>query len=162
ELPFLAKSQMAGWVLSTAVTIGLVLSGVGLYALVLGWVVSLAVPAAAAIWRTKRLRIESHSQTPGASVGRYFQRSMWVSVSQVSEVLLNGSDVLLLGKLLGPAAVVPYACTGKLVTVFANHPQLLMHAAQPALSQLRASESRERLAGVATALTQAMLMMSGA
>jgi O-antigen/teichoic acid export membrane protein len=77
-------------------------------------------------------------------------------------VLLAGSDVLLLGTILGPAAVVPYACTGKLVTVLTNHPQLLMHLAQPALTELRASESRGRLATVSTALTQAMMMMSGA
>src|SRR5581483_11093576 len=43
-----------------------------------------------------------------------------------------------------------------------NHPQMIMHAAQPALSELRGAGSRPRLATVTTALTQAMLMMSGA
>jgi O-antigen/teichoic acid export membrane protein len=37
-----------------------------------------------------------------------------------------------------------------------------MHVAQPALAEMRTSESRERLQRVATALTQAMLLMSGA
>lgn len=160
ELPFLAKWQIVGWVCSTTVTISLVLAGWHLYALVIGWTVSLAIPAGAAMWRARR-RVTISTTTQPQEVGLYFKQSLWVSVSQIAQVLLNGSDVLLLGKLLGAAAVVPYACTGKLVTVFANHPQLLMHAAQPALSELRASESRERLATVATALTQAMLMMSG-
>jgi O-antigen/teichoic acid export membrane protein len=92
---------------------------------------------------------------------QYFKRSIWVSVGQIAQVLLAGSDVLIIGKLLGPEAVVPYVCTGKLVAVFANHPQLLMHAAQPALSELRASASRARLSTIATALTQCMLLMSG-
>jgi O-antigen/teichoic acid export membrane protein len=97
-----------------------------------------------------------------APASQHLRRSVWVSVSQIAQVFLSGSDVMLLARLLGPSAVVPYACTSKLVTVFANHPQLLMHAAQPALSELRASKSKIHVARVATALTQAMLIMSGA
>ena len=48
-------------------------------------------------------------------------RSAWVSLAQIAQVFLNGTDVLIIGKLLGPAAVVPYSCTSKLVTVLANH-----------------------------------------
>jgi hypothetical protein len=43
-----------------------------------------------------------------------------------------------------------------------NQPQLLIQAASPALSQIRAGESRERLSQVCIALAQAMLMISGA
>lgn len=161
DLPFLSKSQLYGWILSTAVTVGLVVWGWGLTALVLGWALALAVPAIAAIVRS-RAKLSNGDAVPADSVRHYFQQSLWVSLSQIAQVLLNGSDVLLIGAMLGPAAVVPYACTGKLVTVFANHPSLLMHAAQPALSELRASESKQRLATVATALTQVMLMMSSA
>ena len=77
-------------------------------------------------------------------------------------MFLNGSDVLMIGRLLGAAAVVPYSCTAKLVTVFANYPQLLIHSAQPALTELRGSGSKERLITVAQALTQGMLVLSGA
>jgi O-antigen/teichoic acid export membrane protein len=84
-----------------------------------------------------------------------------VSVSQVAQVFLNGTDVLIVGKMLGPAAVVPYACTAKLVVVLANHPQLLMQTAAPALSELRASGDRHRLGDVCAALTRAMLIVSG-
>ena len=166
DLSYLAKSQMAGWALGTTVTIAMVVAGMGLYAIVLGWIVTLAVPAVATWWRARRLWPPPRTAggAPGAAPAarQYFHRSIWVSAGQIGQVLLAGSDVLLLGKILGPTAVVAYACTGKLVTVFANHPQLLMQAAQPALTELRASESRERLAGVATALTQTMLMLSGA
>jgi O-antigen/teichoic acid export membrane protein len=70
--------------------------------------------------------------------------------------------VLIIGKVLGPAAAVPYFCTGKLVMVLANQPQMIMQAAAPALSELRTGATRERLFQVCTALTQAMLMVSGA
>jgi O-antigen/teichoic acid export membrane protein len=162
DLPFLAKSQLIGWALGAVVTIALVIAGKALFALVLGWTVTLAVPAVAAWWRVRSLWPGMSAPATSGPVRQYFNRSIWVSVAQIAQVLLAGSDVLLLGQILGAAAVVPYACTGKLVTVFANHPQLLMHAAQPALTELRVSASKERLATVATALTQTMLMMSGA
>jgi O-antigen/teichoic acid export membrane protein len=57
---------------------------------------------------------------------------------------------------------VPYACTAKLITVFANQPQMLMQLAMPALSELRAGGRREHLARVCVALSQAMLWLSGA
>jgi O-antigen/teichoic acid export membrane protein len=77
-------------------------------------------------------------------------------------VLLNGTDVLIIGKLFGPAAVVPFVITGKLIGLLSNQPQMLMSSAGPALSQMRVGESRDRLAEVCIALSQAMLMMSGA
>jgi O-antigen/teichoic acid export membrane protein len=162
DLAFLGKTQVVAWTLGTGVTLALILAGTGLYALVIGWIVTLAVPALAAWWRVRSRWPRTLSGNGRAPVRQYFHRSVWVSAGQIAQVLLAGSDVLLLGTILGPAAVVPYACTGKLVTVFANHPHLLMHVAQPALTELRASESRGRLGAVATALTQAMLMMSGA
>jgi O-antigen/teichoic acid export membrane protein len=63
---------------------------------------------------------------------------------------------------LGPAATVPYACTGKLITVLANHPQLLMQAAAPAIAEMRTSASRADVTRVAVALMRAMLILSGA
>ena len=53
-------------------------------------------------------------------------------MSQIAQVLLNGTDVMIIGALLGPAAVVPYACTGKLVSVLANQPQAILQSAAPA------------------------------
>jgi O-antigen/teichoic acid export membrane protein len=68
---------------------------------------------------------------------------------------------LILGKVLGPAAVVPYFCTGKVLSVLSNQPQMLAQTAQPALSELRTSADRDRLHQVATALTRAILIFSG-
>ena len=88
-------------------------------------------------------------------------RSIWVSVSQIAQVLLNGTDVMIVGALLGPAAVVPYACTGKLVSVLANQPQAILQSAAPALSELRTTNDRGRLFQVSSALAQATLAVSG-
>jgi O-antigen/teichoic acid export membrane protein len=162
DLPYLAKAQMAGWAAGSAVTVLLVMFQWRLSALVAGWIVTLLVPAVAAVWRLRNTFSWIDRGTAPATGTSYFSRSIWVSVGQVAQVFLSGSDVLLIGRLLGAAAVVPYSCTGKLVTVFTNHPQLLMHAAQPALTELRASGSRERLTAVARALTDGMLIMSGA
>jgi O-antigen/teichoic acid export membrane protein len=95
------------------------------------------------------------------SAREYVTRSIWVSVSQIAQVLLNGTDVMIVGALLGPAAVVPYACTGKLVSVLANQPQAILQSAAPALSELRTTADRHRLFQVSAALAQATLAVSG-
>jgi O-antigen/teichoic acid export membrane protein len=89
-------------------------------------------------------------------------RGLWISVSQVAQVLLNGTDMLLIGTLLGPSAVVVYSCTGKLLLLLGNQPQLFMQMAAPALSELRATASRDRLFQLSTAMSQAMLLGTGA
>jgi O-antigen/teichoic acid export membrane protein len=48
------------------------------------------------------------------------------------------------------------------VAVSQNPPLLLLEAAQPGLAQMRTAESRQRLAQVSAALTQAVLVVSGA
>jgi O-antigen/teichoic acid export membrane protein len=166
DLAFVGRVQLLTWAVSTVITVGLVLAGVGLYAVVLGWVFAQAASAAASALRARRLVPEAFRWTRLASgdreVAAYLRRSAWIGVSQIAQVFLAGTDMLVIGRLLGPAAVVPYSCTTKLVTVLANHPHLLMHAASPALSEMRAGGSRERLAELSAALTIAMLVASGA
>jgi O-antigen/teichoic acid export membrane protein len=166
DLAYLGRVQLIAWGSGTVITVLLVFSGIGLAALVWGWIVTQLVTAGACGWRLRRHFARGWMHTPPAVPWReartLFGRSTWVSLAQVAQVFLNGTDVLLIGKMLGPAAVVPYSCTGKLVTVLTNHPYLLMQAAAPALSEMRTAERRERLAEVTTALTRAMLILSGA
>jgi O-antigen/teichoic acid export membrane protein len=166
DLAFVGRVQLLTWAASTVITVGLVLAGAGLYAVVVGWIVAQAASAAASALRARRLVPEAFTWARLPSGDReavaYLKRSAWIGVSQIAQVLLAGTDMLVIGRLLGPAAVVPYSCTTKLVTVLANHPHLLMHAASPALSEMRAGGSRERLADLSAALTIAMLVASGA
>jgi O-antigen/teichoic acid export membrane protein len=165
DLAFVGRVQFAAWASGTIVTIGLVANGFGLPAMAAGWCTTqlVAVIACAA-----RLRSRFGAAMPsGLSLGTresargYVGRSFWVALSQTAQVLLNGTDVLIIGALLGPAAVVPYACTGKLIAVLANQPQAILQSAAPALSELRQAGDRPRLFQVSAALAQTTLAVSG-
>ncbi|MGB8509813.1 MAG: oligosaccharide flippase family protein [Pyrinomonadaceae bacterium] len=166
DLEFLAKTQTLTWLLSTALTVVLVYANCGLYALALGWVAAQLLAVPVALLRMRRRFPEALPARlpalPWESARGKLGRGFWVSLNQVATVLLVGTDVLVVGRFLGPAAVVPYACTGKLIAVLANQPQMLMQAAIPALSEMRAGARREHLSSVCVALSQAMLLVSGA
>jgi O-antigen/teichoic acid export membrane protein len=165
ELPFLSRVQIGAWTVNTVATIGLVLAGANLYALVIGWSLGQAVTAGAA-WI--RISGQYRSSWPRRDVGAtwsevkdYLGQAVWISLAQVAQVFLTGSDMLLVGAVLGANAVVLYSCTGKLAMVLANHPQLIMQAATPALSEMRAGGDRAHLKNTSVALMLAMLTVSG-
>jgi len=165
DLAFLGWVQLAAWGAGTATSIALLLTGHGLVSLAAGWIVTqLASPAAH--WMRLRSRfagaipVRAPRLTWPAARG-YLARSLWVSLSQITSLLINGADVLIIAALLGPARVVPYVLTGKLVAVAANLPYAIAHTAGPGLSEMRVRESRERLSDVTLALTQAVLLASG-
>lgn len=165
DLRFLGLVQLLGWAATTTLTVVLVLAGWGLDALVAGWVSMQSAIVLASMARVRanhRQLWASAGSGSWASARAYLGQAAWVSVSQVAQVLMAGTDLLVIGAVLGPAAVVPYTCTGKLVAVLAHHPQLLMQSAAPMLSELRASENRARLRDVALALARGMLLVSGA
>jgi O-antigen/teichoic acid export membrane protein len=165
DLAFVGRVQFGAWAAGTATTVVLVMNGLGLSALAAGWCTT---QLSAVIGCTVRLSRRFPSAMPrrlsfgpdGAAKG-YVTRSCWVAVSQTAQVLLNGTDVIIIGALLGPAAVVPYACTGKLIAVLANQPQAILQSAAPALSELRPSGDRVRMFQVSAALSQATLAISG-
>jgi O-antigen/teichoic acid export membrane protein len=165
DLAFLGGVQLAGWMAGTATTVALAFAGFGLYALAVGWVVSQLLPAVVA-WRRVATRFTS-AHPRGLAWLRWgdarqqFGRGAWISVAQIAQVLLSGTDLLVVGTLLGPEAIVPYACTGKLMTMLANQPQLFMQMALPALSELRGAAARERLFEVSRSMMQLMLLASG-
>ena len=166
DLAYLGKVQLAGWAAGMVTTIGLVLMHAGLAALAAGWVVTQGISAIACALRLRRRYSSVWTVPPPRATWRdardLFGRSGWISLAQIGQVFLNGSDLLVLGAIFGPAATVPYACTGKLITVLSNHPQLLMQAAAPAIAEMRTSASRAQLARVAVSLMRAMLILSGA
>jgi O-antigen/teichoic acid export membrane protein len=166
DLALLAGTQLVAWIMGTVLTVALVEAGAGLYALATGWGCTLVVSAALAWWRLRGRFPEALPQRLSVltftTARARFGRGVWIIVSQIAQVLLNGTDLIVIGAVLGPAAVVPYACTGKLVTLLANQPQLLMQTALPALSELRASVPRARMFEVSTSLSQLLLIVSGA
>ena len=166
DLAYLGVVQLAAWIAGTATTIALVFAGAGLYALAGGWVVSQLLPAFVA-WR--RVAATCPAILPRRivrlswpDIRQSLGRGSWISVAQIAQVLLSGTDLMVAGRLLGPEAIVPYACTGKLLSMLANQPQLFMQMALPALSELRGSAARARLFEVSRSMTQVMLLASGA
>lgn len=166
DFSFLGKTNIVAFIISNAVTVALVLAGFGLYALAFGWATLQLINAGANWYRLRKtfpcVLPSSLPKLRRDVVRVQLKQGFWISSNQIAQVLLTGTDLLIIGKLFGPLAVVPYACTAKLISVMANQPQLLIQSASPALSQMRAGESRERLSQVCIALAQAMLMISGA
>jgi hypothetical protein len=80
--------------------------------------------------------------------------------SQIAQVLLNGTDLLVIGAVLIRRRV-PYAMR-PLVTLLANQAQMFMQLALPALSELRASAPRPRMFAVSSSMSQFLLISSGA
>ena len=165
DLAFVGTTQLTSWIAGTLVTVAGVFAGLGLYSLTFGWVATQVVSAVMAWIRLVRAFPEVlPRQLPSltfAALRQQIGRGSWISVGQLAQVLLSGTDFVVIGKLLGPEAVVPYACTGKLITMLANQPQMFMQLALPALSELRTSASRDRLFEVSRSMTQIMLLASG-
>ena len=166
DYTFQGGVALFSYVASTALTILLIVAGAGLYALAIGWFFLQLINS---LMSWDRLRRHFPGLLPKRLPRLTWERArvrlsqgLWVSANQIAAVLLTGTDMLIIGKLFGPAAIVPYACTGKLISVLANQPHMLMSAAGPALSQIKAGESRARLSEVCTSIAQATLMLSGA
>jgi O-antigen/teichoic acid export membrane protein len=166
DLAFLGAWQALIWLLGTAITVALVWQGWSLYALAVGWIVG-QLGMVGVGWR--RLRACFPNVIPSGAVPlswhaatRYLTNGWWVSLAQIAQVLISGSELIILGHFLGPGIVVPYFCTGKLVTVLSHHPLMLLQTALPALSELKAGASREKVFQVSQALTQATLLLTGA
>ena len=166
DLAYLGGIQFVSWIASVVVGVASVYAGFGLNGLVAGWAITqLLVPALA--WRRLRQRfpaaLPSSIPVSWRTLGTArLHRGMWVSLNQVAQVFLSGTDLIVVGWLLGPSAVVIYSCTSRLATLLASQPQMFMQMAVPALSELKAGASRQRLFDVASTMSQAMLLCSGA
>ena len=166
DLAFVGTTQLTSWAVGTACTVAGMYLGFGLYSLTWGWIATQTLSAAMAWFRLARTFPDMlPARLPSltlAAMREQIGRGAWIIVSQLAQVLLSGTDILIIGKLLGPHAIVPYACTAKLITLLANQPQMFMQLALPALSELRTSASREQLFALSSTMTQAMLLASGA
>jgi len=166
DLKFMGQVTILTWVAGTVVMVALIFAGVGLYAMAIGWAatqfLNAAIFAYRIVSRYPHVLPSKRAHFSSAGAAEYFKRGMWASVSQIATPLMSGFDILVIGKVLGAAAVVPYTCTGKLISVLSNQPQALLDAALPGLSEVKAGESKDHVFRVTTALTQASLMIAGA
>jgi O-antigen/teichoic acid export membrane protein len=165
DLTFANGLQTATWAAGTAVTVLMVLAGWNLYALALGWLISQIVPTPMYFYRMrKRFPQVLPRRLPPliwSAAKSQLGKGFWISVAQVAQLLITNTDILIIGTMLGPAAVVPYSFTGKLPGVLGNQAWILMHTAVPALCELKTGETRQRIFQVLAALSQGMLAFSG-
>jgi O-antigen/teichoic acid export membrane protein len=165
DLTFLGQLRVAMWVVSVVVTVGLLLLGVRFFALAWGWCLVEAGSNLGAMIRLARIRPDllrpGNWKKAGAFQWRWLTRGLWVSLGQTTNTFISGMDLLIIARVLGPAMVVVFSCTGKLVQFLQNQPQSLASYALPGLSQMKASESRDRIRSAATCLTQAMVLVGG-
>lgn len=165
DLAFLGSVQFAAWAANVLTSVALIASGWGLGSLAVGWLALQAITVTSAYFRLKlRYGFALPSLLPKltfAQVRTFFRRGFWLSVAQVAQSLVGGTDLLIVTYVLGPEVTVVYALTGKLVSVLANQPQLVMNAASPAISELRASGNYPRLVVVSICLTRVMMIGSG-
>jgi O-antigen/teichoic acid export membrane protein len=166
DFAYVGYLQMAAWGCGVIVNVALVYLGFGLYGLAFGWSITQAIIAFGSIWRMYARHVEYAPRAlrwlEFSRMRKYLQSGFWISIAQVTQMLVKGADVVLLAGLRGPGAVVPYSCSTKLQMVLANQPQVILQAAQPGLTQLRTTASREHIGRVIGTLAQAMLMISGA
>lgn len=165
DLVFANGIQTCAWITTTAATVLMVLAGWNLYAIAVGWLLGQFLMPPVCIYRlwTRFPGVLPHRLPPlvWSAMRTHLGKGFWVSVGQVAQLLTTSTDMLIVGKVLGPLAVVPYAITGKLPGVLGNQPILLMHTAAPALCELKTGESRKRVFQALAALTQGMLTFSG-
>lgn len=165
QFRFTGMLQMGAWTAQTITVVTLVASGLGLASLAWGWgVMQVTVALGAITYLAMRFPQHMPRSLPRVSLGEAKEqaaRGLWITTTQLTSVLLYGSDVLLIARVAGPAAAVPYAMTAKLVSVLQNQPQILMHSAMPALSELTAAGERARVVRVVGALSVALLVASG-
>jgi O-antigen/teichoic acid export membrane protein len=165
DLAFANGLQTVVWILSTVATVAMILAGWKLYALALGWLISQVAMTPLYAYRlwTRFPGVLPRRLPPlvWSAARTQLGKGFWVSVSQVAQLLTSNTDNLIIGRLLGPAAVVPYSFTGKLPGVLGNQASMAMHTAAPALCELKTGESRKRVFQALSALNQAMLTFSG-
>jgi O-antigen/teichoic acid export membrane protein len=161
---FGSLASAAGWLLTTVLSVGLVFAGFSLYALAAGWAAGQLLTCALC-WGRLRSRhpgVTLWGAWPGgAALGRHLRPSLWTAARQLAQLLVYGSDLVILGGLLGPAVVVVYSCSTRLLTLLNNQAYLLATTAVPALSELSVGGDRDRLCRASQALGLAMLIVSG-
>jgi O-antigen/teichoic acid export membrane protein len=165
DLAFLGWLQMVGWTVTTAMTIFMVLQGWSLMALAVGWLLLQVLPTPISFYRLVKHfpTVLPRSLPPMVwkATLPLLGRGFWISVAQIAQALMSNTDLLIIGRLLGPAAVVPYSCTGKLANVLSNQAQILMQVATPGLCELKTGGSRQQLLSVLVAMTRGVLTFSG-
>src|SRR5579883_724087 len=165
DLAFANAMRIFNWALNTGTIVLLIFAGWNLYALAAGWLACQLLTAPVFLYRLKTRFPEALPSRLPPLVWNHakvqLEKGFWNTIAQVASLLIGTTDVMVIGRLMGPAAVVPYNCTCALPIVVGNQVIILMHTAGPGLCELKAGGDRQKIFQVLSALTQGMMHLSG-
>lgn len=165
DLGFTGLLQAISWLLTTVISVVLVYMGWGLTALAIGWAIGQGVSCVMA-WCRLRIsfpEVGGGMGWPGwPALAAHLGPSFWTTLRQLAQFLANGAELLVLDWVAGPAVVVVYSCTVRLIAFVNTQPYLLVTAATPSVAQLQGTGDRERLWRACRALGLGMMLFSGA
>jgi O-antigen/teichoic acid export membrane protein len=165
DLAYVGGVEIVSWALGVAATVGFIELGFGLYSVAVGPAIAQVVSCVAWIWRLVAThRSALPHRVPWLDprvVWKRLKPGGWVSLSQIAHLLLNGTDIVIIGRILGPTAVLPYSFTDKSETLFNNQPYTVAALAGPAISQLRGGSDLPRMVRAVRAVSGVVVILSG-
>ncbi len=164
DLGFVGATTTIASVCGTGLGVLLVVGGFGLRSLAIAWGATQLAIAGACIARLRSRFPEAFPDRPSlptwSEIRHWLGRGLWVNVNQIATLLRSGTDLLIIARLLGPAAAVPYVISSKLIGVLGVFPGMIVASAQPALAELRFAVDRPQLLRTSDALTSATVLVS--
>jgi O-antigen/teichoic acid export membrane protein len=165
EMAYVGWTQAAAWAATVLATVVLVLLGFGLNALAVAGAVGQLVAAAGGVARMvsrhpailpRRIRWASRDV-----VRKHFAPGLWVSLAQIAHLLIYSTDILVVGRILGPEGALRFSFTDKTENLLSNAPFSISNLAGPAIGELKAAGRKEQLAHVVGLLSGVILILSG-
>jgi len=107
EQAFVVRANAVGWAIGTLTNVVLILAGFGLYSIAVGWLLQQSASSVICAFRLWKHHPEVlPSRLPKLSKPELWAqlgRGFWISANQVGQVLMAGTDVLIISKVLGPS-----------------------------------------------------------
>ena len=157
--------NFVAWALSTVVTIVFTLRGMHVGAAALGNLARNAISFGGMVWVMVRgyskLLPRALPSLTLAEARKTIKGSSFITLQRIGVIFLNGTDNLVVDRGLGAAAVVPYACTNKAYGALENFPRMILDAARPGLTEMRAGTAPAHVVRVTNTLTLGALVFGG-
>ncbi len=164
DLVFLSKLQILVWFINTICNVLLVISGYGLFSLVVGNLLGQLIQSILLVYQFNRYKYKLKPKSlkfPGwKPLWKQLVPGLWVSLGSIVQGLYT-SEIVLVAALLNEQAVVIYVCTTKLISIVNNYPYTLNVSSTPIIAEIRGSGNREELIRICRSLALATMIMSG-
>jgi len=166
DLSYVGWTQTAAWVTTAAASVVLILLGFGLNALAVasavGQIATSFTGVARMISRHRGILPRRIRWASDDVIRKHLAPGIWVSLAQIGHVLINSTDVLVIGRIFGPVGALRFSFTDKTENILCNQPFAVGNLAGPAVAELKGAERKDDLARILGVLAAATLVLSGA